>query len=411
MRIAFLAVVCLTIISLTPLDARAESGKLSTELRILHTNHYRIHTDLDRSLTEDLARRVDAMYEEYARRLAIFDTSHSGDKYDLYFFARRKTFEDFTNHKVSNAGGVTIPELNCFAADLESQGRDALRQTLQHEMFHQFALTVVSQDLPPWLNEGLAVMFQEGIYTGRSFILGQVPPRRVRQLQYDISKKQLVDFRKMMTMKLSEWNGTLGHDRVAGSTQYNQAWAMCQFLVYASDHGQFKYRGRFLDLLQRIHNGTDPMQAFNEAFSPNVEGFQSQFLKWASTLAATPEAVLIERQNVLGDMLISCNSRGRRFDAIDAFRNTVIRGGLYLQYTQNNVRWETERDAKIYFCDLDGRPYSSSEMYFDIRTGAPLPDLVCDPIGQIHLRTRFYDLPGNVGVERETIVEGGGNGR
>ena len=41
---------------------------------------------------------------------------------------------------------------------------------------------------------------------------------------------------------------------------------------------------------------------------------------------------------------------------------------------------------------------------------APLPDFVCDPVGQIHLRTRFYDAPGRM-VEHETLVEGGGNGR
>src|SRR3954470_13035285 len=141
---------------------------------------------------------------------------------------------------MSNAAGVTIPDINVVAADLESQGRDSLRQTLQHEAFHQFASSVISDDLPPWLNEGLAVMFQEGIWTGRTFLLGQVPPRRVRQLQQDIAVIRLVDFRAMLKMSLNEWNRTLDSDRLAGSRQYTQAWAMCHFLVYASENGKTK---------------------------------------------------------------------------------------------------------------------------------------------------------------------------
>ena len=410
MRIAFAAVIWLTITGLFAARTAAAVHAPSTDLRILQTNHYRIHTDLDRALAEDLAQRMDAMFEEYSRRMAVFDTSHSGNKFDIYLFAHRKNYLDFTGNKMSNAGGVTMPDINTVAADLESQGRDSLRQTLQHEAFHQFAASVISQDLPPWLNEGLAVMFQEGIWTGRSFLLGQVPPWRVRQLQYDIANKRLVDFSTIMKMPLRWWNLTLDRSRIAGSTQYTQAWAMCQFLVYSVEDGKYKYRARFLDLLQRIHTGTEPMEAFKMAFSPNIEGFQAKFIQWAANLTPTPEAVLIDRQNILADMLSKFSSEGKRFDSVTAFRDLLIRGGYQMQYTRNDIRWVTDSNPKIYFTNLDGRQYNADELYFDPRTGAALPDLVCDPVNQIHLRTRFFDMPGNM-IERETLVEGGGNGR
>src|SRR2546423_868648 len=50
--------------------ARAEHPP--PNLRLLHSAHYRIYTDLDAPLAEDLSRRMDAMYEEYSRRLADF---------------------------------------------------------------------------------------------------------------------------------------------------------------------------------------------------------------------------------------------------------------------------------------------------------------------------------------------------
>jgi hypothetical protein len=414
MRFCSVAFILLAIIGLaSSADAaspRAPQHVTSTDLRVVHTAHYRIHTDLDRNLADDLAKRMDAMYDEYARRLSVFDTSHQGQKFDVYLFAKRKNYLDFTGNQMSNAAGVTIPDINVVAADLESQGRDSLRQTLQHEAFHQFATSVIRDDLPPWLNEGLAVMFQEGIWTGRNFLLGQVPPWRVRQLLNDLNTNRTIDFRKMLGMTLGEWNATLDKSRIAGGTQYTQAWAMCHFLVYAVENHQYKYRARFLDLLQRIHAGTDPMEAFKLAFSPNVEGFQTKFIAWARTLAATREAALIERQNILAVMLSKLSQDGKRFDGIDAFRATLVKGGYQMTVTTNEVKWVTDPDPVVYFKDLDGKMYGSSEQYFDLRSGAPLPDLVCDPIGQIHLRTRFYDAPGDV-IEHETLVEGGGNGR
>ena len=91
--------------------ASPQRNKTPDNLRLLHGEHYRIHTDLDRALAEDLAKRMDAMYEEYSRRLAsTFDVDHAGDKADVYLFAKRQSYLDFTNNKMSNAGGIAMPE-------------------------------------------------------------------------------------------------------------------------------------------------------------------------------------------------------------------------------------------------------------------------------------------------------------
>jgi hypothetical protein len=59
-RIAFalLAVLLLT---------QAQSAR--ADLNVLESRHYTIHTDLERTLAEDLARRMDAMFDDYVRRL------------------------------------------------------------------------------------------------------------------------------------------------------------------------------------------------------------------------------------------------------------------------------------------------------------------------------------------------------
>ena len=398
LRIVFVFILALA--ALLP-SARAASN----ELRVLETNHYRIHTDLDRSLAEDLARRMDAMYEEYARRLANFDVDRSGKKFDVYLFNRREDYLKFTGGRANNTAGITIPELNTVAAYLQTQGRDNLRHTLQHEAFHQFAHSVINNELPPWIDEGLAGMFEEGIWTGRAFLLGQVPQRRVRQLQADIATKRVVDFKTMMAMPLKEWNQSLEKDKVRGGTQYNQAWSMCHFLVYAGADGHPKYRARFLDLLQRIHGNTPPMQAFEEAFSSNIDGFKTRWLQWAGDLQPTPEATLMERQDILADMLIKFLQENRRFNALDDFRDFLVSHGIRMQYSNGDLKWATDSDPRVYFRTLEGRGYNSGELYFDTRSGAPLPDLVLNSPGELKLRSRFYDLPHGE-IEHELIVEG-----
>ena len=42
-------------------------------MREFNSRFYRIHTDLEPGLAQDLARRLDVMHEEYARRLMRFE--------------------------------------------------------------------------------------------------------------------------------------------------------------------------------------------------------------------------------------------------------------------------------------------------------------------------------------------------
>ncbi len=299
-----------------------------------------------------------------------------------------------------------MPQRNALAAFLEGQGRDALRRTLQHEAFHQFAYSAINPDLPPWLNEGLATVFEEGIFMGRSFSLGQVPPRRVRQLNADIAHKRLIRFDTMMKMSLEDWGKALAADGqpIRGATQYNQAWAMCHFLIFSGPVNQPTYRKRFLDLLSRIHGGTDATDAFNECFSNNILGFQQRFLEYTQTLRPTNEAAMMERQDILADMLIALDGRGQRFNAVKEFKDALAAGGYRMQYQKGDVRWNSDPDPRTYFNNLDGTPLEGDQMYFEPRTGAAIADLVLHAPGQIKLRTRFHDAPEHR-IEHEVLVD------
>jgi hypothetical protein len=372
---------------------------------VLRTRHYHIHTDLDRELAEDLARRMDGMYDEYKRRLANFEAEQQASPMHVYLFRRQQDYLRFTGERWRNSGGVYMSGRNLLAAFLEGQGRDALRRTLQHEAFHQFAHRVISPNMPVWLNEGMAQLFEEGIWTGDGFLLGQVPPRRVRQLQADIKKKRLIRFDRLLALTPDEWSARLADDQGSGATQYNQSWAMVHFLVHARDAaGKEKYRGRLVRMLELLHAGKDARQAFETAYSTNTKGFQDRFVEYATALQGTPEASMIERQEVLADFLIELKNKGRTFANIADLRQAAIKSKYILRYSDRGMSWSSDPDVQTYFSDMTGRGLESHELFFDFRRGAELPDIVCRASERLQFRTRFHPAAGKK-LEHEVLVE------
>jgi hypothetical protein len=373
--------------------------------RLIETANYRIHTDLEADLSADLARRMEAMYDQYARRFADFSRGAQSDPMEVYLFARRDDYIRFTNDRFPNTGGVFMPRRKLLAAFLEGQGRDGIRKTLQHEAFHQFAFRAFGPGLPIWLNEGLAQVFEEGLWTGSTFMIGQVPPRRVRQLQHDMRDRRLMEFSKFLSMSDDQWSQNL-QDRNVGAAQYNQAWAMAHFLVFATDEsGEPRFRARLIHMLKLIRGDAGGQEAFMTAFSDNIPGFQDRFVEYARQLLPTQEALCMENQFVLADMLTTLKSQGLNFDDMKAFRKTVVENSYRLQYSRGPVQWSTAEDPKAYFTDVLGREMQSDQLHFVARRGAPLPDMVCRPMSGMRLQTRFYY--GGEKIEHETLIEGG----
>ena len=52
--------------------ASTHAAPVSAEMRRIESRHYNIWTDLESGFADDLAKRMDAMYDEYSRRLVDF---------------------------------------------------------------------------------------------------------------------------------------------------------------------------------------------------------------------------------------------------------------------------------------------------------------------------------------------------
>ena len=376
--------------------------------RVLNRPHYLVHTDLDPQFADELADRLEALYGEYSYRLTMFGKAADVPRMEVYLFRSQSDYLRFTDGKIRNSGGLFLPGRNLLAAFLNGQGRQQLRRTLQHEAFHQFAYNAISPDLPIWLNEGLAQFFEESLWNGAGLQVGEVPPRRVRQLQSDIRAKRMIPFGTLLSMTDAQWAKQLSTSRELGSVQYNQSWAMVHFLVMAHNtrkgEDQFLYRDRVIDLLRLLHSGKPADEAFQIAFGTNIQAFEQRFTEYAAGLTATPEATMIENQGVLADLLVDFNRQGKRFEDVEAFRQYVVRGHFKLHYHLGALEWDTNPNMNAYFSDLDGNRLVSTELYFAQRPAAALPDLVCRFSQQLRLRTRFFETAART-VDHDVQIE------
>jgi hypothetical protein len=374
-------------------------------MREIETRHYRIHTDLDFELANDLAQRLDAMYEAYSWRLRLFkEKDRPSPRFEVYLYQRQEDYLQLTGQKMRHTGGVFMSGRNLLASFLDKQGRDALRRTLQHEAFHQFAHTVISPNLPVWLNEGLAQVFEEAIWNGSNFALEQVPPRRIRQLEDDVRNKRLMKFDTIMGLSPMEWAKRLELDHQAGSVQYNQSWAMVYFLINArDDRDGFRYRQRLLKWLELLHDGQEADASFRAAFGNNIPGFEARFVEFAKTMRETPQATVLEHQDVLGDLIVELKKIGKTFDSVEALHQDATRNKYRMTYRRGPLRWTTDDDIGVYFCDAGGERYGRDELYFEPGRRGVLPDLVCRYSPELRFRTRFYSEGGH--VEHEVLVE------
>ncbi len=373
-----------------------DDPKLPAWFHVVKGAHYTIHTGVnDEALVAELSRRMDVMYDQYCLAMRPFRPVDE-TPLKVVLFEKRKTYMAFTNNVATNTGGFFRPgEHPMLVSYLDDNGRDGLRRTLQHEAFHGFAYFAISRNIPTWLNEGMAQLFEEGIWTGKKFLMGQVPPRRLRQLHSDVRGHKLVPFDQFFRVTPERWAKTLHGNANAGATYYGEAWAIAYFLQFGPDQ---RDRDHFLDALAGLHAEPDGdgQQIFAARF-PDTAALQRAFEAWVLQLRATPEALLLERQSTLGDFLADLQpSHPHITRNVQQFRNDMVGYSVSLKYRVGAVTYETVKPASIYFCGLDGQPYTEAQLFFEKSKGAPLPDLVCRPNASFVLRTHFYKGPDDV---------------
>ena len=227
---------------------------------IITTEHYKIYTTLmDPLMLQQVPGFVEAAYAGYQEQLPrpIRTTS----KLDIYLFATRMQWEDFTKSFVGNAWpmymkikrGAYYLNGSCVAYNI---GRTSTFSVLAHEGWHQFNSRHFRYRLPSWLDEGCAQLFEAYRYEKGKFIFD--PGRnfnRLGSLKRTLSINSMIPLQRLITLNPGE---VISHDTSDRSMVafYAQSYALVRFL---REHAYGKRLSDYHKMLLGSVEGTWPL--------------------------------------------------------------------------------------------------------------------------------------------------------
>jgi hypothetical protein len=243
------------------------------------TPNYILFTDVSEQDAREADLRLTRMFEEYQRRTAGF-ANPVKEKLPFYLFRKEAGYRAAGGPEKS--AGVFIQSSrtgNRLMAWIDGEHPDDNTwSVIQHEGFHQFAAIAIRPDLPPWVDEGLAEYFGEGVWTGDGFVTGLINPHRLAEVRRGMGTT-FKPFRQLMSLSLKDWNKNLSN------SNYDQAWSMVHFLANA-DNG--KYQPAFLQYMTAVSKGVSNQQAWSAAFGNDVDAFQAKYIQWWRSLPESP---------------------------------------------------------------------------------------------------------------------------
>ncbi|MBC24445.1 MAG: hypothetical protein CMJ32_11090 [Phycisphaerae bacterium] len=305
------------------------------------SRHYMIRSDLPREDSIALANHLDTMYMEYSRRLSTLQ-QRAPEALNVMMFASRDDYQRTLRTRFgidgTGSGGMffVTPKATALAFYTENVPFSRILHVIQHEAWHQYAYSRFGNDLPIWVNEGLAEYFGEAAVVGRSVILGQTTDHVLERVRKSISNGTAIRFHDLLTMSGDRWNRNvrLGN----ASIQYAQSWSMVHFLVHADDG---RYRSRFEQYLVRLNKGQESESAFIEAFGTNdLVAFERSWAEYA--MACRPSSFVTAMQNIefMAEGLLELDRAGIRPGSMEelagmlkeiGFKFTIDRHGYSLE--------------------------------------------------------------------------------
>lgn len=277
---------------------RTEPGRSG----LTKSRFYRIRSDLSAADTRAYGQHLDLIYAEYKKRLGGLE-QRTPEVLDVLMFATQQdyiaTLREHYGINGTGSGGMFFvsPKGAALAFWVENLPKSRVHHVIQHEGFHQFANSRFGNDLPPWVNEGVAEFFGESAVVDGTVIVGQTNERTIKTLRDAIGAGKQIHFRDMITMDGERWNANVRTGNAA--LQYMQAWSMVHFLVYGEGG---RYQKQFEAYLGYINRGSTNYDAFVKAFgTSDIDSFEARWIEHAKTARPSAFLTALERAQFLAE--------------------------------------------------------------------------------------------------------------
>lgn len=201
--------------------------------RLLRTAHYEIHTTIpDDDVVMDVAQLMEGAYEQY--RLLAPDVPLSHEPMQCYLFKDRPEWVTFTKSRTGadaniylqiGRGGYTVGDwyVAYFVGDVGTYSVAA------HEGWHQFVARHFKTRPPPFLEEGLACLFEEVKWRGGRLPVWDLAQNNGRRngIRDALASHSMIPLERLVAM-----HAGMVVDRPHEEVEafYAQNWAFARFL-------------------------------------------------------------------------------------------------------------------------------------------------------------------------------------
>ena len=246
----------------------SDVARFAAQLAEVDARHNRIRTEL-----ETLQQRLPERLAEVGRKLKQDGTPRS-ETIKLLLIARRK-FESRIEEQQK--------ELLCCDRENKRVFEDATGQMfkwLYHEAFHAYLENYVfpsdAYDVPRWLNEGLAVVFEAGLLEGETLRVDAPNREALRLLQADLRSEQPLSLRQLLEADEAAF-------LAAGSA--NRHYCYCWGLVYYLTYEKHLLGDASLSPFVRLSAAdAAPPERFEQLVGTSTEEFEREWRKYVLEL-------------------------------------------------------------------------------------------------------------------------------
>jgi len=183
-------------------------------------------------------------------------------------------------------------ELNGLQNDLQTAERKnsqqfetftrAMFQRLYHEAFHayleNFVFPAADFDVPRWLNEGLAQVFEEGILEVGTLRLDIPSQTRLQALQKDLREQDRLPLAELLNSEPRRFLVAHEDQALASERLYLYSWGLAHFLVIREPVLQGKVLTKYVEKSQTTPS---PQQRFEEMVGQPLDDFEK---KWRAAM-------------------------------------------------------------------------------------------------------------------------------
>jgi hypothetical protein len=176
--------------------------------------------------------------------------------------------------------------------DTFERARERLFQRLFHEAFHAYLLNFVyparEGELPRWLNEGLAQIFESAIFEVGELRIGHVDRQRMEALRQALVGNTLLPLTDLLRSGAKQFQVAHNDDKQISDRYYLASWALAYYVTFDRKVLGTPALDAYVRQLQR---GGDPLEAFRDLTGQPLAALERDFLHYLNHLRADGRVV------------------------------------------------------------------------------------------------------------------------